>query len=141
MSSSRTVTVFNFQLNRKGGSKFYSSDRHFFLHKMTEGTQNNPMCIGSNANLLKEMSKDQLIEMVMGLNSKISQLHEDFRTVTNLRLYHLEWKLNMNSQYSRRDSLETTGISKNIQDEQLEDEVLEIFRGKSYPKPPTNKKA
>ena len=95
---------------------------------MTEGTQNNPMCMGLNANLLKEMSKDQLIEMVMGLNSKISQLHEDFRKVTNLRLYHLERKLNMKSQYSRRDSLEITGIPKNIQDEQLEDEVLEIFK-------------
>ena len=32
----------------------------------------------------------------------------------------------MNSQYSRRDSLEITGIPKN--DDQLEDEVIEIFK-------------
>ena len=34
----------------------------------------------------------------------------------------------MNSQYSRRDSLEITGVPKSINDEQLEDEVLEIFK-------------
>ena len=45
---------------------------------MTEGTQilfmasNNPMGMDINANLLRKMSKEQLIEMVMGLNTKIT---------------------------------------------------------------------
>ena len=94
---------------------------------MTEGTETSSMA-SINANLLSDTSKEQLIEMVLGLNSKITQLHEDFRKVTNLRFYHLERKVNMNSQYSRRDSLEITGIPKNINDDQLEDEVIEIFK-------------
>ena len=94
---------------------------------MTEGTETSSMA-SINANLLIDTSKEQLIEMVLGLNSKITQLYEDFRKVTNLRFYHLERKVNMNSQYSRRDSLEITGIPKNINDDQLEDVVIEIFK-------------
>ena len=94
---------------------------------MTEGTETSSMA-SINANLLSDMSKEQLIEMVLGLNSKSTQLHEDFRKATNLRFYHLERKVNMNSQYSRSDSLEITGIPKNINDDQLEDEVIEIFK-------------
>ena len=76
---------------------------------MTEGTETSSMP-SINANLLSDTSKEKLTEMVLGLNSKITQLH--FRKVTNLRFYHLERKINMNTQYSRRDSLEITGYQK-----------------------------
>ena len=42
----------------------------------------------------------------------------------------------MNPQYSRRDSLEITGIPKNIQDEQLEDEVAKATLNRQQIKNP-----
>ena len=81
--------------------------------------------MGLNANVLDELSKEQLVQMVFNLKSTISK--KNFRKVTNLRFYHLERRVNMNSQYSRRDTLEITGIPADVVDEKLEDEVIEIY--------------
>ena len=77
---------------------------------------------------LATLDKDQLIHMVLSLQQTISKLHEDFQKVNNLRFYHLERRLNMSEQYSRRDSLEITGIPRDVEHDQLEDEVIEIFK-------------
>ena len=86
------------------------------------------LSMGLNANVLDELSKEQLVQMVFNFNSTISKMDEDFRKVTNLRFYHLERRVNMNSQHSRRDTLEITGIPVDVVDEKLEDEVAEIYK-------------
>ena len=68
------------------------------------------LSMGLNANVLDELSKEQLVQMILNLNLTISKMHEDFRKVTNFRFSHFERKVNMNVQYSRRDTLEITGI-------------------------------
>ena len=81
--------------------------------------------MGLNANALDELSKEQLVQMVLNLNSTISKMDEDFRKEG---FYHLERRVNMNSQYSWRDTLEITGIPADVVDEKLEDEVIEIYK-------------
>ena len=66
--------------------------------------------------------------MVISLTNTVSKLQEDYSKVINLRLYNLERNFNMSQQYLRRDSLQITGIPTHINDAQIEDEVIEIFR-------------
>ena len=90
---------------------------------------NNEPNITLNENNLDTLNKQQLIHMVLNLNERISKIQEDFQRVTNLRLYHLERNLAMTQQYSRRDTLEISGIPMHIgDDKQLEEEVVEIFK-------------
>ena len=90
---------------------------------------NNEPNITLNENNLDTVNKQQLIHMVLNLNERISKIQEDFQRVTNLRLYHLERNLAMTQQYSRRDTLEISGIPMHIDDDkQLEEEVVEIFK-------------
>lgn len=77
---------------------------------------------------LANLSKEQLIEMVQGLNEKLSKIQEDYQKVINLRLYNLERRMNMNAQYQRRDTLEITGIPADIPQEELEDDVIDLFK-------------
>ena len=81
-----------------------------------------------NENVLDALNKQQLIQMVLNLNQTISKLHEDFQRVTNLRLYHLERNLCMSQQYNRRDTLEISGIPMHVEEQQMEDEIIEIFK-------------
>ena len=74
------------------------------------------------------MSKDQLMDMVIQLKGKLTQLTDDFVKVTNLRLYHLERSHNLHMQYGRRESFEIVGIPPEVSDDKLEDEVLEITK-------------
>ena len=67
--------------------------------------------------------------MVLNLNQTISKLHEDFQRVPNHRLHHLERNLCTSQQYNRRDTLEISGIlPMHVGEQQMEDEVLEIFK-------------
>ena len=77
---------------------------------------------------LNSLDKDQLIKVVLQLKGEISKLNDDYRKVTNLRLYHLERNQNMYQQYGRRESFEIVGIPQNIVDERLEDEVIDILK-------------
>ena len=76
---------------------------------------------------LGNLSKERLIEIILSVNEKNEKLKSDYQKIINLRLYHLERDLNMSLQYSRRDTLEITGIPPVIADDQLE-KVIEIFR-------------
>ena len=81
-----------------------------------------------NGDNLDALNKQQLIQMVLNLNQRITKIQDDFQRITNLRFYHLERNLAMTQQYSRRDTLEITGIPMHIDDKLLEEEVLEIFK-------------
>ena len=77
---------------------------------------------------LGNLSKERLIEIILSVNEKNEKLKDDYQKIINLRLYHLERDLNMSLQYSRRDTIEITGIPPVIEDQDLEKEVIEIFR-------------
>ena len=81
-----------------------------------------------NENVLDALNKQQLIQMLLEQNQTTSKLHEDFKRVTNLRLYHLEIDLSMSQQYHRRDTLEISDIPMHVEDQQVEDEVVEILK-------------
>ena len=77
---------------------------------------------------LESLSKDDLITIIGNLKGELTKLSEDFRKVTNLRLYHLERSHNMYLQYNRRESFEIAGIPTTVTPENLEDEVIEICK-------------
>ena len=81
-----------------------------------------------NSESLESLQKDQLITLVLSLKTQMQTLNEDFRKLTNLRLYHLERGQFMHLQYSRRNSIEISGIPTNIGDKELEDEVVDVLR-------------
>ena len=78
--------------------------------------------------MLEALNKQQLFQMVLSLKQTISKLHKDFQRVTNLRPYHLQRNLCMSQQYNRRDTLGISGISMHAEEQQMEDEVIEIFK-------------
>ena len=81
-----------------------------------------------NMEVYKDLSNDQLIQVILGLKGEINKLNDDFKKVVNLRLYHLERNQNMYMQYGRRESFEIVGIPQNIPDDKLEDEVIDIMK-------------
>ena len=80
------------------------------------------------ANNLETLNKKQLIDMVLTLTNTVSKLQEDYKKVINLRLYNLERNMNMSQQYHRRDTLEISGIPSTVKNDEIENEVLEIFK-------------
>ena len=46
---------------------------------------------------------------------------------TDKKIESLERRININEQYNRRESIEITGISNKVKDEELEDQVLKIY--------------
>ena len=79
------------------------------------------------ADSLKGLDKKKLIELVLSLSDTIVKIQEDYKKVTDLRLYHLERNANMTNQYYRRDQLEISGIPPSVKDNEMEDEVIEIL--------------
>ena len=51
-----------------------------------------------------------------------------FRKLVNLRLYLLERNQHVLDQYGRRDTIEITGIPDDVDHDDLEQEVIDIFR-------------
>lgn len=105
----------------------------------------------ASENELKELNKKQLVAMVIELKSenanlrdlsiklkdideKISKIQSDLeisRNVSNLlqeKVICLERKLADQSQYSRRECLEVSGIPVSVTDVNLEEKVLSIFK-------------
>ena len=77
---------------------------------------------------LEALDKNQLIKMVLDLNTSIIKLQEDYKRVIDFRLYNLERSVNLNQQYLRRDSIEISGIPPTVTDDKIEDEVIELFK-------------
>ena len=68
---------------------------------------------------LTNLSNNELIELVLKLKCDLTKITEDFRKITNLRLYHLERNQNLYMQYGRRESFEISGIPETIPDDKL----------------------
>ena len=77
---------------------------------------------------LASLEKAQLIRIINQLRGDLSKQTDDFRKLTNLRLYNLERSQYMYQQYGRRESFEISGIPEEITDDKLEDEVIEIMK-------------
>ena len=77
---------------------------------------------------IEAMEKDQLITHVKSLRNEVKILNDDFKKLMNFRLYLVERNQFIGQQYSRRDTIEISGIPDNIDDKHLEDEVLEIMK-------------
>ena len=77
---------------------------------------------------LNSLDKDQLVDLVKNLRDELKKKDDDFRKLVNLRLYLIEWNQNILKQYGRRDTIEITGIPEGIEQKNLEQEVIDIFR-------------
>ena len=77
---------------------------------------------------LINLNKDELIEVILNLKGEITKMNDDFKKITNLRLYHLERNANMYHQYGRRESFEVVGIPADVDNLKLEDEVIGIMK-------------
>ena len=79
---------------------------------------------------LGNKTKNQLMEMVKKLaaeNALLMEVHV-FMESTNKRLDKLEREQNMSLQYTRRDTIEITGIPENVVSQKLEEEVLKVYK-------------
>ena len=78
---------------------------------------------------LGNKTKNQLMEMVKKLaaeNALLMEVH-DYMESSNKRLDKLEREQNLSLQYSRRDTIEVTGIPANVVSQNLEEEVVKIY--------------
>ena len=79
---------------------------------------------------LGNKTKNQLMEMVKKLAAENALLIEvqDYMETTNKRLDKLEREQNLSLQYMRRDTIEITGIPADIGNQNLEEEVVKIYK-------------
>ena len=77
---------------------------------------------------LEALGKQQLIDIVRNLNQTISKLQADYKKIINLRLRNLERNINLSPQYLRRDTLKINGIPNYVSVDEIEDEVIQIFK-------------
>ena len=78
---------------------------------------------------LKKQSKAQLIQLIEKLseeNAALKEIHS-FMDATTKRLVKIEREQNKALQYSRRDSIEISGIPPTVSQDVLEDEVVKNF--------------
>ena len=59
----------------------------------------------------------EAMNYVNSLRNEVKTLNDDFKKLTNFRIYLLE-----------RDTIEISALPENISDDQVEDEVLEIMK-------------
>ena len=71
---------------------------------------------------LEALTKSKLVNLVIELQKENTEL-----VAYNSRLEALERRMNLHEQYNRRESVEISGIDKNITQANLEDKVIEIF--------------
>ena len=85
---------------------------------------------------LNQYNKTQLMDIVKNLSAENGTLSAEnialkemntFMEQTNRRLEKLEREQNLHAQYSRRDSIEISGIPSQIRTEELEREVIKIY--------------
>ena len=81
-----------------------------------------------------ESANNKIFDQVRQLNQKFSQLEAENKVVKQAnwllskRLVDMESKCWVNAQYSRRECLEMAGIPDSVQNDELEDKVLTIFK-------------
>lgn len=81
------------------------------------------------ANVLNNMEKNQLIDLVLELQREKKLLQDERESIENLnkRVVELERSQFLYEQYGRRESIEITGIPDTIGQDQLEEEVIKIY--------------
>ena len=81
-----------------------------------------------------ESSNNEILDQVRQLNQKFNQLESEISIVNQAnsllskRLVNMERQCWANAQYSRRKCLEVMGIPDSVQNSELEDKVLNIFK-------------
>ena len=81
-----------------------------------------------------ESSNNEILDQVRQLNQKFNQLESENSIVNQAnsllskRLVNMERQCWANAQYSRRKCLEVMGIPDSVQNNELEDKVLNIFK-------------
>ena len=81
-----------------------------------------------------ESVNNEILDQVRQLNKKFSQLESENSIVNQAnsllskRLVNMERQCWANAQYSRRKCLEVMGIPDSVQNNELEDKVLNIFK-------------
>ena len=81
-----------------------------------------------------ESVNNEILDQVRQLNQKFSQLESENSIVNQAnsllskRLVNMERQCWANAQYSRRKCLEVMGIPDSVQNNELEDKVLNIFK-------------
>ena len=81
-----------------------------------------------------ESTNNEILDQVRQLNHKFSQLESEksivkqANSLLSKRLVHMERQCWANAQYSRRECLEVVGIPDSVQNNELEDKVLTIFK-------------
>ena len=81
-----------------------------------------------------ESSNNEILDQVRQLNQKFNQLESEISIVNQAnsllskRLVNMERQCWANAQYSRRKCLEVMGIPDSVQNNELEDKVLNIFK-------------
>ena len=81
-----------------------------------------------------ESANNKILDQVRQLNQKFSQLKSEnsivkqANSLLSKRLDDMERQCWANAQYSRRDCLEVVGIPDSVQNNELEDKVLIIFK-------------
>ena len=81
-----------------------------------------------------ESVNNEILDQVRQLNQKFSQLESENSIVNQAnsllskRLVNMERQCWANAQYSRRKCLEVMGIPDSVQNSELEDKVLNIFK-------------
>ena len=84
------------------------------------------MSVTFEANVLKDLNKNELVELVMSLKSENDSLKSNQKKVDD-RITKLERSHYLYLQYGRRDTIEITGIPSQIETTKLEDEVIKIY--------------
>ena len=83
----------------------------------------------TNTEDLLQLNKKQLVDLILILKNENTalKLYHDFMKITDNKIESLERRININEQYDRRESIEISGISDKVKDEELEDQVLKIY--------------
>ena len=82
-----------------------------------------------NSEVLMSLSKEKLVEMFLSLKGECVALKEmdNYRQKMEKRTEEIEREQFKSSQYSRRDTIEITGIPGDISNDALEDEIIRIY--------------
>ena len=79
-----------------------------------------------NKEILTDMAKERLVEIVLNLQVEIKNKEKDFRKIVNL--YNLQRNQFMMQQCNRCDTCDISGIPENIVGDALEEEVIHVLK-------------
>lgn len=81
---------------------------------------------------LAELNSEQIVKLVLSLKDENDKLRSSAEEVIALkyeeRLEKIEREINLSNQYSRRDSIEISGVPMSVPDADVEKEVIKILK-------------